>query len=63
MNGRPTEERGPVSGALPRAAVVLSGNELLDGRTRDTNGAFLSADLSARAVSYTHLTLPTIYSV
>ena len=25
-----------MSGALPRAAVVLSGNELLDGRTRDT---------------------------
>jgi competence/damage-inducible protein CinA-like protein len=33
-----------------RAAVVLSGNELLDGRTRDTNGAFLSADLSDRGV-------------
>jgi nicotinamide-nucleotide amidase len=42
-----------VSGALPRAAVVLSGNELLDGRTRDTNGAFLSADLSARGVKVT----------
>ena len=25
---------------LPTAAVVLSGNELLDGRTRDTNGRF-----------------------
>ena len=35
---------------LRRAAVVLSGNELLDGRTRDTNGAFLSADLSDRGV-------------
>ena len=35
---------------VPRAAVVLSGNELLDGRTRDTNGAFLSADLSDRGV-------------
>ena len=32
------------------AAVVLSGNELLDGRTRDTNGAFLSVDLSDRGV-------------
>jgi len=42
-----------VSGALPRAAIVLSGNELLDGRTRDTNGAFLSADLSARGVKVT----------
>ena len=42
-----------MSGALPRAAVVLSGNELLDGRTRDTNGAFLSAELSARGVKVT----------
>jgi nicotinamide-nucleotide amidase len=44
-----------VSGALPRAAVVLSGNELLDGRTRDTNGAFVCADLSARGVKVTSL--------
>ena len=42
-----------MSDALPRAAVVLSGNELLDGRTRDTNGAFVSADLSARGVKVT----------
>ena len=42
-----------MSGALPRAAVVLSGNELLDGRTHDTNGAFVSADLSARGVKVT----------
>lgn len=34
----------------PRAAVVLSGNELLDGRTRDTNGDFVCDDLSARGV-------------
>ena len=38
---------------LPSAAVVLSGNELLDGRTRDTNGAFVSADLSARGCKVT----------
>ena len=44
-----------MSGGLPRAAVVLSGNELLDGRTRDTNGAFLAADLSARGVKVTSL--------
>lgn len=44
-----------MSGALPRAAIVLSGNELLDGRTRDTNGAFLSADLSARGVKVTSI--------
>ena len=37
----------------PRAAVVLSGNELLDGRTRDTNGAFVCADLSRRGVKVT----------
>jgi nicotinamide-nucleotide amidase len=42
-----------MSGDLPRAAVVLSGNELLDGRTRDTNGVLLSADLSARGVKVT----------
>jgi nicotinamide-nucleotide amidase len=42
-----------MSGELPRAAVLLSGNELLDGRTRDTNGAFVSADLSARGVKVT----------
>jgi nicotinamide-nucleotide amidase len=34
----------------PRAAVVLSGNELLDGRTRDTNGDFVCDDLSRRGV-------------
>ena len=50
---RPKKARGLVSGALPRAAVVLSGNELLDGRTQDTNGAFVSADLSARGVKVT----------
>ena len=42
-----------MSSALPRAAIVLSGNELLDGRTRDTNGVFVSADLSARGVKVT----------
>lgn len=35
---------------IHRAAIVLSGNELLDGRTRDINGAYVSADLSARGV-------------
>ncbi len=42
-----------MSGDLPRAAIVLSGNELLDGRTRDTNGVFASAQLSARGVKVT----------
>jgi nicotinamide-nucleotide amidase len=42
-----------MSGDLPRAAVVLSGNELLDGRTRDSNGPFVGADLSARGVKVT----------
>ncbi len=36
--------------ALRSAAVVLSGNELLDGRTTDTNGAFVATDLSDRGV-------------
>ena len=39
----------------PRAVVVLSGNELLDGRTRDTNGRFVCADLSARGAKVTEL--------
>ena len=39
----------------PRAAVVLSGNELLDGRTRDANGAFVCDDLSRRGVKVTEL--------
>ena len=39
----------------PRAAVVLSGNELLDGRTRDTNGAFVCDDLSRRGVKVVEL--------
>ena len=39
----------------PRAAVLLSGNELLDGRTRDTNGAFVCADLSRRGVKVVEL--------
>ena len=39
----------------PRAAVVLSGNELLDGRTRDSNGAFVCDDLSRRGVKVTEL--------
>jgi nicotinamide-nucleotide amidase len=42
---------------MPTAAVVLSGNELLDGRTRDTNGRFLCSDLSARGVKVTSLQL------
>lgn len=38
------------SAGLPTAAIVLSGNELLDGRTHDTNGAFVSDDLSRHGV-------------
>ena len=39
------------------AVVVLSGNELLDGRTNDTNGAFVAADLSDRGVKVTSVVL------
>ncbi|HTX68130.1 MAG TPA: molybdopterin-binding protein, partial [Thermoleophilia bacterium] len=39
----------------PRAAVVLSGNELLDGRTRDTNGSFVCDDLSRRGAKVMEL--------
>ena len=51
----PGSQRHRCHRAAPRAAVVLSGNELLDGRTRDTNGAFVSADLSGRGVKVTSL--------
>jgi nicotinamide-nucleotide amidase len=39
----------------PRAAVVLSGNELLDGRTRDANGVFVCDELSRRGVKVMEL--------
>jgi len=35
---------------MPSAAIVLSGNELLDGRVRESNGLYVSADLSDRGV-------------
>lgn len=35
---------------LPRAIIILSGNELLDGRTHDSNGSFVAEDLSRRGV-------------
>jgi nicotinamide-nucleotide amidase len=40
---------------LPRAVVVLSGDELLDGRTHDTNGAFLSTELTREGVQVARL--------
>jgi nicotinamide-nucleotide amidase len=41
------------------AALVLSGNELLDGRTHDTNGVFAATDLSDRGVKVTSLVTVT----
>ena len=35
---------------MPSAAIVLSGSELLDGRVRESNGSYVSADLSDRGV-------------
>ncbi len=40
---------------LPRAVVVLSGDELLDGRTADTNGAYVSAQLARDGVQVARL--------
>jgi len=40
---------------LPLAVVLLSGDELLDGRTRDTNGAFISAQLTREGVQVARL--------
>jgi nicotinamide-nucleotide amidase len=42
---------------LPWGVVVLTGDELLDGRTRDTNGAFLTAQLSREGVQVVRLTV------
>lgn len=52
MTSGPEQEGGPVTvgpderaGERPRAAVLLTGDELLQGRVRDTNGPFLTAGL------------------
>ena len=39
-----------MTAGMRRAVIVVSGNELLDGRVRDLNGAVAAADLSARGV-------------
>jgi nicotinamide-nucleotide amidase len=39
----------------PAAAVLLTGSELLDGRTRDRNGYYLGAALSARGFAVSHV--------
>jgi nicotinamide-nucleotide amidase len=39
----------------PRAALLLTGAELLDGRTRDLNGRLFAETLSARGARVTHL--------
>jgi nicotinamide-nucleotide amidase len=41
----------------PAAAVLLTGSELLDGRTRDRNGHFLGATLSRGGFRVTHIVL------
>lgn len=46
-----------MSTELRTAAVVLSGSELLDGRVRDEDGAFVSADLSERGVRVTSVVM------
>jgi len=39
----------------PRAAILVSGSELLDGRRRDTNGHHIASQLSARGATVDHL--------
>ena len=39
----------------PAAAVLLTGSELLDGRTRDRNGHYLGGTLSRRGFAVSHL--------
>ena len=50
------------------AGIIIIGNEVLSGRTKDINTSTLSLWLNSlgvqvKAVSYTHLTLPTSRSV
>ena len=50
--------------ANPTAAMLVIGDEILSGRTRDANMHYLAGELTEagidlKAVSYTHLTLPT----
>jgi nicotinamide-nucleotide amidase len=45
----------PATLAHPRAAILLSGSELLDGRLRDRNGHRFAASLAARGVRVSHL--------
>ena len=41
----------------PTAAVLLSGSELLDGRTRDRNGHYLGATLARAGFRVSHVVL------
>jgi nicotinamide-nucleotide amidase len=41
----------------PTAAVLLTGSELLDGRTRDRNGFYLTGTLAAAGFDVTHVVL------
>ena len=41
----------------PAAAVLLTGSELLDGRTRDRNGHYLGGTLAARGLPVSHILL------
>ena len=52
---------------MKTASIIIIGNEILSGRTQDTNSNYLAKMLAERGislpVSYTHLTLPTILRV
>ena len=41
----------------PTAAVLLTGSELLDGRTRDRNGHYLGGTLSRRGFRVSHIVI------
>jgi nicotinamide-nucleotide amidase len=51
------EEASPSVGPHPSVAIVLSGDELLDGRTRDSNGRLLAEVLSGRGVRVVSLAI------
>jgi nicotinamide-nucleotide amidase len=57
MNGGRVGAAASGGAAGRTAAIVLSGDELLDGRTRDTNGAVLTRDLAGLGVRVVSLAL------
>ena len=63
--GQKKQTGGGNGGGLEKFGRGLGQVSIIDGFSRWADGAFAGKDLGGEiaAVSYTHLTLPTIYSV